>query len=123
MIGHTNTALSARLEKFVDTVVVTERDLETTAVNHPSSSVKLVAEALRQVLAEHEVHNDARHRFEADNWRGTDFYMRFNAALVSRGSSLTGLIQTLPLPEKELYEESWTWGMRLRDLPPNFAPL
>jgi hypothetical protein len=68
------------LAKFVDTTVITRRDVELTAQYHPRESAKSLARALLLVLDWHTVENQGRSIDDEQNWSASELIQQLESA-------------------------------------------
>jgi len=76
------------LDKFVDTMVITRRDVELTAQHHPRNSAKALARALLRVLDSHTAEKQGKPMNQWPIWSGTAFCERLEEAFGAEGLSV-----------------------------------
>ena len=75
-------------DKFVDTTVITRRDLELTAQHHPYQSVRAIAYALLRVLDGHTAENQGRLIHEKHSWSGSELVEHLEVSFAADGISV-----------------------------------
>ena len=75
-------------DKFVDTMVITRRDLELTAQHHPYQSARAIACALLRVLDGHTAENQGRLIHEKHSWSGSELVEHLEESFAEDGISV-----------------------------------
>ena len=75
-------------DKFVDTMVITRRDLELTEQHHPYQSARAVACALLRVLDGHTAENQGRLIHEKQSWSGSELVEHLDESFAADGMSV-----------------------------------
>ena len=75
-------------DKFVDTMVITRRDLELTAQHHPYQSARALTWALLRVLDGHTAENQGRLIHEKHSWSGSELVEHLDESFAEDGISV-----------------------------------
>ena len=73
-------------EKFVDTTIITKRDIELTAQYHPRETAKSLARALLLVMDAHTAVNQGRSINAQQNWSGSELIQHLEEAFAEDGT-------------------------------------
>lgn len=100
------------VDKFVDTMIITRKDVELTAQHHPFESVRTLAKALQALLVKHTAVNKGKARFDRESWSGVQFWTHLEIELKALNSSIVGYLEQW---KQEFAAGTWPIGSWIED--------